>query len=74
MTELLEQVVEKLRALPSNEQDAAAKLIMQVLGDDTQALRNWQDAGVKEALASLDRGEGIPHSDIKSWAASLSTS
>lgn len=74
MTKLLEQVVEKLRALPSDEQDAAAKLIMQVLGDDPQALRDWQDAGVKEALASLDRGEGIPHSDIKSWAASLPTS
>ncbi len=27
----------------------------------------WQVAGVKRAIASLDRGEGIPHNQVKDW-------
>jgi RHH-type transcriptional regulator, rel operon repressor / antitoxin RelB len=27
----------------------------------------WQVAGVKRAIASLDRGEGIPHNEVKDW-------
>lgn len=30
-------------------------------------VNEWQVAGVKRAAASLDRGEGIPHSEIKDW-------
>ena len=35
------------------------------------AVQEWQIAGINEALASLDRGEGIPHDDVKAWATSL---
>ncbi len=34
-------------------------------------LHEWQVAGINEALASLDRGEGVPHDDVKAWAATL---
>ena len=27
----------------------------------------WQVAGIKAALASLDRGEGIPHARVAEW-------
>ncbi len=37
------------------------------------AVQEWQIAGINEALASLDRGEGIPHGDVKAWATSLDT-
>ncbi len=74
MTTTLEQVIARLRALPRDEQDAAAELIMQLMPEDTQALHDWQDAGVREALASLDRGAGIPHGEIKRWAAKLPAS
>ena len=30
-------------------------------------VNEWQVAGVKRAAASLDRGEGIPHNEIKDW-------
>lgn len=30
----------------------------------------WQVSGVKGAIASLDRGEAIPHKSIKDWVAS----
>ena len=30
----------------------------------------WQIAGVKRAIASLDRGEGVSHNEVKDWVAS----
>jgi len=30
----------------------------------------WQVAGIKPAIASLDRVEGIPHDSVKDWVAS----
>lgn len=39
--------------------------------DARSAVDAWQVAGIKVAIASLDRGEGISHDDVKTWAASL---
>lgn len=33
-------------------------------------INEWQVAGIKRAIASLDRGEGVPHGRIKDWVAS----
>jgi predicted transcriptional regulator len=33
-------------------------------------VNEWQVAGVKHAIASLDRGEGVPHQQVKDWIAS----
>jgi len=33
-------------------------------------INEWQVAGVKRAIASLDRGEGIAHDSVKDWVAS----
>jgi predicted transcriptional regulator len=30
----------------------------------------WQVAGIKRAIGSVDRGEGIPHERVKEWVAS----
>ena len=30
-------------------------------------LNEWQVVGVQKAVASLDRGEGVPHARIKEW-------
>ena len=30
----------------------------------------WQVARIKEAMASLDRGQGIPHEQARSWVES----
>lgn len=46
----------------------AAEAIEEFVG-----VQEWQVAGVNEALEALDRGEGIPHDDVKTWAASLGT-
>jgi predicted transcriptional regulator len=33
-------------------------------------VNEWQVAGIKRAVASLDQGEGIPHDSVKDWVAS----
>jgi len=33
-------------------------------------VNEWQIAAIKQAIASLDRGEGIPHQRVKDWVAS----
>ncbi|HTE82294.1 MAG TPA: CopG family ribbon-helix-helix protein [Reyranella sp.] len=30
-------------------------------------VNEWQIAGVKQAVASLDRGEGVAHNNVKEW-------
>ncbi len=30
-------------------------------------VNEWQVAGVKRAIASLDRGEGVSHQEVKEW-------
>ena len=36
-------------------------------------LNEWQVAGIKEAMASMDRGEGIAHEAVKEWVESWDT-
>jgi RHH-type transcriptional regulator, rel operon repressor / antitoxin RelB len=33
-------------------------------------VNEWQVAGIKKAIASLDRGQGVPHQQVKDWIAS----
>ena len=33
-------------------------------------LNEWQVAGIQRAVASLDRGEGVPHERVKEWVKS----
>lgn len=33
-------------------------------------LNEWQVSGVKRAIASLDRGAGVPHQEVKDWVSS----
>jgi predicted transcriptional regulator len=33
-------------------------------------VNEWQVAGIKQATASLDRGEGVRHDDVKAWVKS----
>ena len=33
-------------------------------------LNEWQVAGIKKAITSLDRGEGVSHDEVKDWLSS----
>jgi RHH-type rel operon transcriptional repressor/antitoxin RelB len=62
--------------------DAAAKKRLERLAKNTGRSRSflaaeaineyldvneWQVAGIKQAIASLDRGKGVPHEEVKDW-------
>jgi predicted transcriptional regulator len=34
------------------------------------AVNEWQVEGIKQALASLDRGEAVTHAEVKAWVTS----
>ena len=53
MTKLLEEVIAKVRALPEEDQDALATLLLAVTNADASAVRH-------EGLAQADRGEFGP--------------
>jgi RHH-type transcriptional regulator, rel operon repressor / antitoxin RelB len=65
--------------------DAAAKKRLEKLAKSTGRSRSflaaeaikeyldvneWQVAGIKRAIASVDRGEGVPHARVKDWVTS----
>ncbi len=69
--------------------DAAAKKRLERLAKSTGRSRSflaaeainqyldvneWQVAGIKRAIASLDRGEAVPHERVKDWVASWGSS
>ena len=36
----------------------------------TITVKEWQIDGVKRAMVSMDRGEGVAHDDVKQWVRS----
>ena len=41
--------------------------------DEYLDVNEWQIAGIKRAIASLDRREGIPHERVEEWVESWGT-
>ena len=71
MTELLERAVESLRGLPPETQDALARILLQLTGDDPSIV--WLTPGEEESLrASLleaQRDEFATDNEIRAlWA------
>jgi predicted transcriptional regulator len=38
-----------------------------------RAVNQWQVAGIRRAMGSLDRGKGVPHARVKQWVESWGT-
>lgn len=59
MTELLEQAVERVRALPPDQQDEFARVLLRLAGDDEAVyqLTPEEEADLIEAEAEIERGE-----------------
>lgn len=38
--------------------------------DEYLDANEWQVAGIRQAMASLDEGRGVAHDDVKTWAQS----
>jgi predicted transcriptional regulator len=71
VTRLLETAVEKVRALPDAEQDALARLLLDLVGVEQSlvALTPEEEADLAEALAEADRGEFASEDEMRAlWA------
>ncbi len=71
MTELLEHAVEVVRVLPSATQDAIARVVLQLAGDDVSVVELSADdeASFTESFAQTDRGAFATDEQIQSiWA------
>jgi predicted transcriptional regulator len=62
MTKLLEEVIAKVRALPEEDQDALAALLLAATKADASAvpLDERTLAAIREGLAQVERGEFVP--------------
>jgi hypothetical protein len=77
MAELLERAVETVRALPPEAQDALARILLQLTGDDETVipLTAEEEASLDEALAQAERGEFATDEQVRhlgeAWAVKL---
>ena len=65
-------VKERLARLASSMKRSQSFVAAEAI-EEFVAVQEWQIAGIEEALESLDRGEGVPHDEVKAWAESLGT-
>jgi hypothetical protein len=71
MTELLERAVQSLRGLPPETQDALARILQQLVGDDPSivTLSAEEKAPFQTSFAQAGRGEFATEDQIKAvWA------
>ena len=71
MTELLERAVETLRGLPPETQDALARILLQLTGDDPSIVRlsAEEEEFFKTSLLEAERGEFATDDEIRAiWA------
>jgi hypothetical protein len=71
MTELLERAVQTLRGLPPETQDALARILLQLAGDDPSIVRLSADeeASFGTSFAQAERGEFATDDEIRAiWA------
>ena len=71
MTELLERTVQSLRGLPPETQDALARILQQLVGDDLSiiTLSAEEKASFQTSFAQAERGEFVTEDEIKAiWA------
>jgi RHH-type transcriptional regulator, rel operon repressor / antitoxin RelB len=62
-------VKKRLEKLAKSTGRSRSFLAAEAIGDYLD-VNEWQVAGIKRAIASLDRGEGIAHKRVEEWIAS----
>ena len=56
----------RLESLAKNTGRSRSFLAAEAINEYLDA-NEWQVAGIKQAIASLDSGEGVPHAQVKDW-------
>lgn len=67
------EVKERLEASARKQDRKTAYLARQAI-ENYLDLQDWQESRIREAIASADRGEGVPHDRVMQWLASWDTS
>ena len=67
MTQLLEQAVEKVQALPLEMQDQAARILLAYAGDEEPVLELTpeEESDLMEAQAEMQRGEFATDAEVE---------
>lgn len=67
MTELLEQAINRVRALPSDTQDVFARILLQMAGDQQSVyqLSEAEDRDLGQAEDEVERGDIAEESDVR---------
>lgn len=71
MMKVLEQAIEKVKALSAERQEYAAEVLEQIAeaGDDVHLLSDEERRQVREGLADLDAGRVVSEADMAAfWA------
>jgi predicted transcriptional regulator len=71
MTELLERAVETMRGLPAETQDALARILLELAGEDPSLLQLSPDdeKSLRASLLEAERGEFATDEEIRAiWA------
>jgi RHH-type rel operon transcriptional repressor/antitoxin RelB len=63
------EVKRRLEELAKTTGRSPAVLATEAINDYLD-VNEWQIAGINQAIASLDRGEGVSHQRVKDWVAS----
>ncbi len=59
----------RLDKLVKSTRRSRLSLVAEAISEYVDA-NEWQVAGIKQAIASMDRGEGIAHEQVKEWVRS----
>lgn len=62
-------IKQRLERLATNTGRSRSYLAAEAIGEYLD-VNEWQVAGIKNAIASLDQGKGISHDKVKKWVAS----
>jgi RHH-type rel operon transcriptional repressor/antitoxin RelB len=62
-------IIKRLERLAKNTGRSRSYLAAEAIGEYLD-VNEWQVAGIKNAIASLDQGKGISHDKVKKWVAS----
>jgi RHH-type transcriptional regulator, rel operon repressor / antitoxin RelB len=62
-------VKKRLEKLSKSTGRSRSFLAAEAIGEFVDA-NEWQIAGIRRAIASLDRGEGVSHERVKEWVGS----
>ncbi|MGH9808338.1 MAG: CopG family ribbon-helix-helix protein [Terriglobia bacterium] len=62
-------VKKRLEKLAKSTGRSRSYLAAEAIGEFVD-VNEWQIAGIKQAMAAMDRGEGVPHEQVSRWVQS----